>query len=501
MARFIMANRRAGKFTRSEKLASRESISTVLDSSFMSGASILEDNNPSRETDRQAVLFEAEPAEIAAQISSLPNDVIVEPEIIHYTDSHRPLDFSDVPREMLRAPFTFGNNTTLEVVVRSGSQPLLGAEVTVFLRGSNSQGRELKEITDENGKVRFEFSDFWSASALVAVPAGGFWPIVLRGPSHPTTVDCPPLPDAKEHLGWWHHQLGSARHDETRGAGIRVGVIDTGVGPHPYLAHIENVGAFIDGAFASGEGADVDSHGTHVCGTIGARPTSASDYAGIAPGVQLFSARVFPAHRGANQLDIVNAIDELSGKREVDLINMSLGASQGSEIEHDAILDALERGTLCICAAGNSNGSVEFPAAFPETIAISAIGLLGWGPPGSGPSTRLPLEPARFGNSNLFHANFSCFGAPIIAAGPGVGIISTVPARFGLTKPYASMDGTSMASPAVCGILAAILSNSSAYQALPRNDARSATALQLLQQACQPIGMDSKFQGRGIPRV
>jgi subtilisin len=364
-----------------------------------------------------------------------------------------------------------------------------------------SRGRELKATTNEQGEVRFEFSDFWSASAVVAVPAGGFWPMILRGPSNPVVFDCPPLPDAREHLGWWHHRLGSSSYDEARGAGIRVGVIDTGVGPHPYLAHVEDLGAFIEGAFIPDGGADVDSHGSHVCGTIGARPTSASDYAGIAPGLQLFSARVFPANGGANQLDIVNAIDELSGKREVDLINMSLGAAQGSEIERDAILDALERGTLCVCAAGNSNGTVEFPAAFPETIAISAIGLLGWGPPGSMPSTRLPLEVARFGDGNLFHANFSCFGAPLVAAGPGVGIISTVPARFGLTKPYASMDGTSMASPAVCGILAAILSNSSAYKVLPRNDARSAMALQLLQQTCQSIGLDSRFQGRGMPQV
>lgn len=501
MARYIIANRRAGKFTDSEKIASRESIASVLGSSFMSGANILEETHPSRETDRQAVLFEAEPAEIAAQMGSLPHDVIVEPEIVHYTDSYRPLDFLDVPRETLRAPVAFGRNTTLEVVVRSVRQPLWGTEVILFLRGLGSIGRELKAITNKQGEVRFEFSDFWSASAIVAVPAGGFWPMIQRGPSNPVAFDCPPLTEANEHFGWWHHQLGSSSHDEARGAGIRVGVIDTGVGPHPYLAHVEDVGAFIEGAFIANGGADVDSHGSHVCGTIGARPTSASDYGGIAPGVKLFSARVFPPNRGANQLDIVNAIDELSGQRQVDLINMSLGSAQGSEIERDAILDALERGTLCVCAAGNSNGSVEFPAAFAETVAISAIGLLGWGPAGSMPSTRLPLEAARFGDSNLFHANFSCFGAPIVAAGPGVGIISTVPARFGLTKPYASMDGTSMASPAVCGILAAILSNSPAYQALPRNEARSATALQLLQQTCQSIGLDSRFQGRGMPQI
>ena len=64
----------------------------------------------------------------------------------------------------------------------------------------------------------------------------------------------------------------------------------------------------------------------------------------------------------------------------VDLINMSLGAPQGSAIERDAIQDALERGTLCICAAGNSNGPVNSQRPSLRTIAVSAIGLLGWGP-------------------------------------------------------------------------------------------------------------------------
>ena len=104
-------------------------------------------------------------------------------------------------------------------------------------------------------------------------------------------------------------------------------------------------------------------HGTHVCGTIGARPVDpATQRSGIAPGATLFSAKVSPgADTFANQGDIVLAIDALSRGHRVDLINLSLGASQPSEIEHDAIVDALQRGTLCICAAGNTGGGMEWP--------------------------------------------------------------------------------------------------------------------------------------------
>ena len=68
--------------------------------------------------------------------------------------------------------------------------------------------------------------------------------------------------------------------------------------------------------------------------------------AGIAPGVSLFNARVFcDETTGASQADIANALDELSRNRRVDLVNLSLGATSPSQIELDAIRDALERGT------------------------------------------------------------------------------------------------------------------------------------------------------------
>lgn len=65
-------------------------------------------------------------------------------------------------------------------------------------------------------------------------------------------------------------------------------------------------------------------------------------------------------------------------------------------------------------------------------------------------------------------------------AAPGVGIIATVPERFGLSEPYGAMDGTSMASPAACGMLAVILARPSSYLALSRNLTRSAQARALL---------------------
>jgi subtilisin len=499
MARFVIANRRAGKFHETEKRAARLAMDHAV-ATIAGAINIVGDNQPPLDTDRHVMVIEAEPADVMLVAAS--PEVIVEPEIIHWpADRLRtPADFIHSARSALAAPVPAGS-AVVDVTVTGCGSPLEHADVLLFLRGPGGLDRRLEATTDAGGNVSFSFMPFWTASALLVIPADGFWNMVVRNPAASLTVDCPPLP-ASGPLGWWHAALGQDVYDQNAGSGIRVGVIDTGVGPHPNLAHATDVGAFIDGIISAGPaGADVDSHGSHVSGTIGGRPLNPSEFAGIAPGADLFSARVFPPGQGANQGDIANAIDELSRTNQVDLINLSLGAPVGSEIERDAIIDALERGTLCICAAANSNGPVEFPAAFEETVAVSALGLLGFAPPGSLSDTRLPLSASRFGLESLFLANFSCFGPEIDCAGPGVAVIASVPARHTTLSPYAAMDGTSMASPAVCAALAVLLSRSSDYMALTRDETRSAAARRILRQSCRDIGLASDFQGRGVPTV
>jgi hypothetical protein len=500
MARYVLANRRSGKFHETEKRASRASLDTSFHSLLAANVQLIGDTNPTDDQKRRVMIFEAEPAEIEAKKASLPSDVMIEPEILHYTDVSRRFYSAFSPFVATAESLPVAAGAKLTVTVVGSGESLAGAEVTLFLRGLGGLSRRLTESTTSLGQAIFSFSPIWMPTALVVVPAGGFWSVVVRGPKDVITVNVPPLPQDGP-MAWWHRALGISNSDLTRGSGIKVGVIDTGVGPHAFLSHVTSVGSFIDGTFNPGGGADSDSHGSHVCGTIGARPTNDLDFVGIAPEVDLFCARVFPPGRGANQGDIADAIDSLSKDHQVDLINMSLGAPSPSEIEQDAIQDALERGTLCVCAAANSAGPVEFPAAFPESVAVSALGLEGWGPDGTLASTRQPLEIGKFGSDRMFLANFSCFGPEIDCCAPGVGIISTVPERHGLITPYSSMDGTSMASPAACGALAAILSAAPDYQNLPRDVSRAERARALLKANCQDVGMEARFQGRGIPRV
>jgi subtilisin len=503
--RFVMSNRRAGKFQEAAKRASREALSLAM-TALEPNVAVEADSAPADDTARRVVVFDADPAEVQALAPRFGADVLLEPEIPHFPTVTTPLRLFGEAAPLAATPFPTGTGNTLKVRVLSGGNPLAEATVIATFRGGGLTTRD-KATTNAQGRVSFSYSNFWTPAVLVVVPLANAWTMVVLGPSGEATVECPPLPQDGP-LGWWHEAVGVTQHRVTRGRGIKVGVVDTGCGPHPALDHVTLVGAFIGGQILPPESAaDVDSHGTHVCGTIGARPTAAGQYAGIAPGAALFAARVFPdPDHGANQGDIANAIDALSREHAADLINMSLGTPPGSppsQIEQDAIRDALERGTLCIVAAGNDNfDPVAFPSRFEECVSVSALGLLGWGPEGSLSSRRVPAGMSdRFGTENRYLANFSNFGLGLDCCGPGVGVLATVPVRSGLTAPFAGMDGTSMASPAVCGALAAILAGSTDYKGLPRDGTRSAKARELLRQNLRDTGLAARFQGGGMPGV
>ena len=506
MARYIMSNRRAGRFRESDKRASRGALSATLQA-LPGEVRIVRDNAPDDALARHTVMFEAAPDEVAALRAEAPDSVIIEPEILHHHLTCPPSDFLATEPTRLGAlgeRAQTAPTTRLRATLTGAGRPLAGAEAQLFLRGAGGVQRRLVTTSDAAGRVRFAVPAPFEAALMNVVPAADFWSIGVRAPRDGAAIDCPALP-ADGPLGWWHGAVGLARASRTRGRGVAVGVIDTGVGPHPALAHVIDIGSFIDGVFDPDGGADSDLHGSHVSGTVGARPVEAGRYAGVAPGVTLYSARVFPPGAGANQMDIADAIDALSNEHGVDLINLSLGAPVGSEIERDAIRDALERGTLCVCAAGNANGPVGFPAAFAETVAVAALGREGWGPPGSLSASRLPESATRFGTGHLYLANFSDFGTEITCAAPGVGIVSTVPARgegSGTSEnPYAALDGTSMASPLACGTLAARLATDETYLALPRDETRAAFARRVLIGSCRDIGLDPVFQGRGVPTL
>lgn len=501
MPQYVLINRRSGLFTEPAKIASRASVQTTL--GMLSSARILADHQPEDPAARHVVLLNADAAQISAVRDQLPADSILEPAVRRCLHRHVPVELkAAVPLEVTHAAKT----APYKVTITAGGRPLAGIEVLLYVRDPGGGVQNTSVTSDSKGSVSFPLPTGFEISFVEPIPYSGFWIMLAGAPPSGSTLDCLPIAKASSGgAGWWHDAMSIDVSKKTRGSGIKVGVVDTGCGPHPNLKHVTLVGAFVDGkVFPPDQATDVAEHGTHTTGIIGARPSKAGDFAGMAAGCDLHHARVFKGEGpddGPTQADIINAIDSLSRDHECDLINMSLGGGPASQAEEDAIRDAFERGTLCICSAGNDAGPINFPAAYPECAAVSAIGKIGWAPPGTFSADNRPRQAGKTGQGNLFLANFSCFGPTLACAAPGVGIVSTVPDKKGVKGGYMEMDGTSMASPAACGTLAVILSNDATYKAMPRNAARAKRAALLLAQHCKPFGLPVKFEGRGLPTV
>lgn len=216
-------------------------------------------------------------------------------------------------------------------------------------------------------------------------------------------------------------------HKITRGAGIKVAVLDTGISPHPDL--LGGVAVGIDCTNTSPGAIDlVVGHGIHVAGIIAARQ---NDFGiiGIAPECTVIPIKVL-GEGGHGGFGAIEAGIRAAMSVGADIINMSLGTTfVPPESLHAAVREAAARGIIIVAAAGNDSGAVNYPARYDEIIAVAALDRCG--------------ELARF----------SSRGSEVDAGAPGVDIYSTY-----LSGQYALLNGTSQASPFIAGVCALILS-------------------------------------------
>jgi len=267
---------------------------------------------------------------------------------------------------------------------------------------------------------------------------------------------------------------------------IRIGIIDTGVGPHPDLK-VTGGKNLVKGEDEKDYGDNGEGHGTHVGGIIAA----AGKIYGVAAGAEIMSYRVFPKGEGASSFDIMKAIDQAITDK-CDLINMSLGQATDDEGIDSYIKEAYNAGILCFAANGNDSRSpVSFPAAYSLSIAVSAMGRKSTFPANSIAAAAVQ---APYGTDKKdFIADFSNIGPETDLTAPGVGIISTFPGN-----KYAIMDGTSMACPAAAGMAARILADQPDILNLPRNQARADEMMKYLSINIKALGFGANFEGKGM---
>lgn len=206
---------------------------------------------------------------------------------------------------------------------------------------------------------------------------------------------------------------------------IKVGVIDTGLNlSHPDLKDNIKGGYNAIRSWKSAE--DDNGHGSHVGGIIAA-VSNTQGVVGVAHQADLYAIKVLNAAGSGYLSDIIEGID-WAISNGLDVINMSLGTTANIQSFHDAVIRAKNAGIVQVAAAGNSGGSVIYPAAYAEVIAVSATDSA----------------------NNI--ASWSSRGPEVDLAAPGVSIYSTYK-----SKTYATLSGTSMAAPHVAGVVALML--------------------------------------------
>jgi len=252
--------------------------------------------------------------------------------------------------------------------------------------------------------------------------------------------------------------LPRAWHEITTGSQtVVVAVLDTGVRfNHPDLVGIYH-GTGWD--FVSGDSDPTDhgnpskpssfSHGTHVTGTIAALTDNNKGVAGVAwggvNGVRILPVRVLDSVTETGDANwvasgIIYAVDQ--GAR---VINLSLGSQSDSSVIKNAIKYAYANDVVVVAAAGNNGGAgILYPARYPETIAVGAVG------------------------PSQVRASYSNTGPQLDVVAPGgqfdiLGngaydtILSTAWSISG-EYAYGFMQGTSMATPHVSGLVALLMS-------------------------------------------
>lgn len=204
-------------------------------------------------------------------------------------------------------------------------------------------------------------------------------------------------------LTWGQKAIHASKAwDHTRGEGIRVLVMDTGVDKD----HPEFHGNFEKGQNFMTSGPSPDApykyyddhgHGTHTAGTI------LGQTVGVAPGAKLLSAKVCNVYGRCSTSGIYSAVN-WGITEKVDIISLSLGGPYGG-VEEKRVYERAQRSGIVVVAAAGNNGTpyIDYPGRFPTVISVGAV------------------------DETLNRASFSQYGPDLSLVAPGVSVWSSYP--------------------------------------------------------------------------
>lgn len=212
------------------------------------------------------------------------------------------------------------------------------------------------------------------------------------------------------------------------GEGVTVAVIDSGINAkHEDFAGI-NILDGVNTIDGSDNTEDALGHGTFVAGIIAAARNNGVGIAGITDKINLLPVKCFDDTDEASILDICLGIYTAVDDYDCDIICLSLGTPQKSEILEQAVDYAADNDVIVVAAVGNDGSSELFyPAAYDSVIGTASYDASG------------------------LYSSFSQENGSVFVAAPGSEIFSTY---IGSAHAYAAADGTSFSAPHVAALAA-----------------------------------------------
>jgi subtilisin family serine protease len=417
-------------------------------------------------------------------------------------EEDQPLSLLDAP---FSAPISGGSVasapalTVQVVVIGPDESPVEAAEVYLYGSLLPAVG-----VTNSMGEVTLSLlgGTQQSLRGLYVKPKADFWSFYQSQPAlgtaQPNVVVLRPLSETfpnfpnQQVVGWGQKAM---RMDQLpadrRGQGIKIAIVDSGAAnSHEDLRSISRgVDVLAKRNNPSNWMVDTIAHGTHCAGVIAGHSENKVGILGFAPAAEIHACKIFP---GGQISQLVDAL-EYCIEKQIDVVNLSLGTDQVSEVLEQQLLRLTSLGIACVVAAGNSGGPVQYPASSPNVLAVAAIGRLGEFPPDSYHAQTVQAPAA----DGFFSPRFTCFGPEIAVCAPGVAVVSSVP-----PNNFAAWDGTSMAAPHVTGLAALVLAHHPDFAGpfRARNALRVQRLFQIIKASARPVNIgDPRRTGFGIP--
>ncbi|MFI2379886.1 type VII secretion-associated serine protease mycosin [Streptomyces sp. NPDC018964] len=268
---------------------------------------------------------------------------------------------------------------------------------------------------------------------------------------------------------------------QSKGKGVRVAVIDTGVDvKNPQLSDAVDASKgrnFLPTKNAEGEKiergnaqgtTDTVGHGTRVAGIIAARPAEGTGFVGLAPEATIIPIKQNDAEGNGTAETLAAAIRH-AVQAGADVINISQDTANAVRPDpslEEAVDHALDQEVVVVASAGNDglggNVKVTYPASYEGVLAVAAS------------------------DRNNERAPFSQSGEFVGVAAPGVDMVSTVPGNG-----HCADNGTSFSAPYVAGVAALLKAK------FPKWTARQIVA-QIEQTAERSIPGHDRLVGWGV---